>query len=174
MILGLAIPALSMNTGRANTTAYATTTPAARTLQGLNRQGLPSAVVFPVQILTQGGAAGAARIAQIAAQTPGVYTALAPDTPSFRQGSAALVSVIPRQQGNTSAGQAPIGTLRSRLTSVPGGAQVGGKTARLRAGSPVWGGAAAGREGGGGSGGPVGRSSSWAAQGSAVGQGVEP
>ena len=86
VILALALPALSMNTGQPSTRAFSTTTPAARTLAGLNRQGVPSAVVFPVQVLTHGGAAGAARIAQIADQTPGVYTALAPASASFRQG----------------------------------------------------------------------------------------
>jgi putative drug exporter of the RND superfamily len=129
VIIALAAPALSMNTGQPNTTAFSTTTPAARALQSLGRQGVPSAVVFPVQILTHGGAAGAARIAQIAGQTPGVYTALAPASASFRQGGDALVSVIPFQQGSTAPGRALIDTLRSRLASVPGGAQVGGNTA---------------------------------------------
>ncbi len=132
VIMALAIPALSINTGHANTSAYPRTTPAAHALEGLNRQGVPSAVVFPVQIFTHGGAAGAARIASIAETTPGVYTAFAPATASFRHGTDAFVSVIPRQQGNTSAGQALIAGLRSRMTSVPGGAQVGGYTAQSR------------------------------------------
>jgi RND superfamily putative drug exporter len=128
--VALAIPALSMNTGQPNTTAFPTNTPAARALQGLNKQGVPSAVVFPLQILTHGGAAGAMRVAQIAEPTPGVYTALAPDTASFRHANDAFVSVIPRQQGDTVAGKALIDTLRSRLATVPGGAQVGGNTAQ--------------------------------------------
>jgi RND superfamily putative drug exporter len=130
IVLALAAPALSMNTGQPNTSAFSTTTPAARALQGLGRQGVPSAVVFPVQVLTHGGAPGAARITAIADNTPGVYTSLAPATPSFRQGNDALVSVIPRSQGSTAAGQTLIGTLRSRLASVPGGAEVGGNTAQ--------------------------------------------
>jgi RND superfamily putative drug exporter len=106
-----------------------TTTPAARALRGLERQGVPSAVVFPVQVLSHGGAAGAARVAAIADRTPGVYTSLAPATQSFRQGNDALVSVIPRAQGSTAAGKALVGTLRSRLASVPGNPEVGGNTA---------------------------------------------
>jgi RND superfamily putative drug exporter len=130
IILALAVPALSMNTGQPSTSAFSTTTPAARALQGLGRQGVPSAVVFPIQVLTHGGAGGAARVAAIANGTPGVYTSLAPATPSFRQGHDALVSVIPRSQGSTAAGKALVGTLRSRLASVPGGAEVGGNTAQ--------------------------------------------
>ncbi|MDQ6822621.1 MAG: MMPL family transporter [Actinomycetota bacterium] len=131
-ILALAVPAVSMNNGQPSTAAFPANTPAARALQSLNHQGVPSAVVFPVQILTHGGAAGATRIAQIADQTTGVYTALAPTSASFRQSGDALVSVIPRQQGSTPAGRALIDTLRSRLTSVPGGAQVGGNTAQSK------------------------------------------
>jgi RND superfamily putative drug exporter len=130
IILALAVPALSMNTGQPNTSSFSTTTPAARALQGLGRQGVPSAVVFPVQVLAHGGAAGAAQVAAVANSTPGVYTSLAPATPSFRHGNDALVSVIPRSQGSTAAGKALVDTLRSRLATAPGGAEVGGNTAQ--------------------------------------------
>jgi RND superfamily putative drug exporter len=119
-----------MNTGQPSTTAFSTTTPAARALQGLERQGVPSAVVFPVQVLSHGGPANAARVAAIADTTPGVYTSLAPTTAAFQGGGDALVSVIPRQQGSTSAGKALVDTLRSRLASVPGNPEVGGNTAQ--------------------------------------------
>jgi RND superfamily putative drug exporter len=130
IIVALALPALSMNTGQPNTVAFSKTTPAAHALQGLERQGVPSAVVFPVQVLSHGGPANAARVAAIANTTPGVYTSLAPATASFQRGGDALVSVIPRSQGNTAAGKALIGTLRSRLASVPGHPEVGGNTAQ--------------------------------------------
>lgn len=85
IVLLLAAPALSMNTGQPSTAAFPTATPAAKTLQALNRQGVPEAVVFPVQILTHAGAAGAQQISEIAAGTPGVYTVLAPATDAFRK-----------------------------------------------------------------------------------------
>jgi RND superfamily putative drug exporter len=87
--------------------------------------------VFPVQLLAHGGTAGAERAAEIAGQTPGVYAVLSPPTSSFRRGADTLLSVIPDQEGNTSAGKALIGTLRGRLAGVPGGVQVGGNTAEL-------------------------------------------
>jgi RND superfamily putative drug exporter len=118
-----------MNTGQPSTAAFSTSTPAARALQGLERQGVPSAVVFPVQVLSHGGAAGAARVAAIANGTPGVYTSLAPTTPSFQQGGDALVSVIPRAQGSTAAGKAVVDGLRTRLASASGHPEVGGNTA---------------------------------------------
>jgi RND superfamily putative drug exporter len=130
IIVALAAPALSMNTGQPGTSAFSATTPAARALQGLGREGVPSAVVFPVQVLVHGGPSAAAQVAAAANGTPGVYTSLAPATPGFRKGGDVLVSVIARAQGSTAAGRALIGTLRSRLASVPGGAEVGGNTAQ--------------------------------------------
>jgi RND superfamily putative drug exporter len=91
---------------------------------------VPSAVVFPVQVLSHGGPANAARVAGIAARTPGFYAALAPRAPSVQKGGDAVVSVIPRAQGSTAAGRALVDTLRSRLASVPGHPEVGGNTAQ--------------------------------------------
>ncbi len=130
VILALALPALSMNTGQPSTTSFPTNTPAAGALRGLGQQGVPSAVVFPVQIFTHDGADGAAQITRLAEATPGVYTALAPTGSSFRAGDDALISVIPRREGSTATGRALVGTLRSRLSTVPGGALIGGNTAQ--------------------------------------------
>jgi putative drug exporter of the RND superfamily len=99
-------------------------------LHALERQGVPSAVVFPIQVLTHGGPAAARRAAAVASATPGVYTALAPATSSFRHGQDSLVSVIPTAEGNTSAGTATVGRLRAALAGVPGRVEVGGNTAQ--------------------------------------------
>jgi RND superfamily putative drug exporter len=129
-VLALAAPALSMNTGQPSANSLAQTGPAAGALHGLERQGVPSAVVFPIQVLTHGGAAGASRAATIARATPGVNTVLAPAGASFRQGADSLMSVIPKAEGNSSAGTAAVTRLRAALASVPGGAEVGGNTAQ--------------------------------------------
>jgi RND superfamily putative drug exporter len=129
IIVALAVPGLTMNTGQAKTTAYPTTTPAAKALAGLNAQGVPTAVVFPIQVLTHGGDAAARQIASIADATPGVYTTLAP---AASAGNDRLVSIIATAEGSTATGKGLIGTLRTRLASVPGGAQVGGNTAQAK------------------------------------------
>ena len=132
IMVALAVPALSMNSGQASANALAAAGgPAAEAFRALEREGVPSAVVFPVQVLAHGGTAGAAQAASIARETPGVYTVLAPPTSSFRQGSDTLLSVIPRSEGNTSAGQALVASLRTRLAGVPGGVEVGGNTAEV-------------------------------------------
>ena len=130
IVIGLALPTLSMNTGQPSTTAYPTTTPAGKTLQALKLQGVPTAVVFPVQLLTHGGTAAATETARVAAGTAGVYTVLAPVTPAFRHGNDSLISVIPTAEGDTSAGRALIGRLRNRLHAIAGGVEVGGNTAQ--------------------------------------------
>jgi RND superfamily putative drug exporter len=132
IMIGLALPALSMNSGQASANALAAGGgPAAEAFRALEREGVPSAVVFPVQVLARGGSAGAAQAARIARETPGVYTVLAPSTSSFRQGSDTLLSVIPRAEGNTSAGKALVASLRTRLAGVPGAVEVGGNTAEV-------------------------------------------
>jgi RND superfamily putative drug exporter len=87
-------------------------------------------VVFPIQLLTHGGAEGARRAAATAAATPGVYTVLAPATSSYRRGQESIVSVIPTAEGNTTAGTDTVTRLRSALAGVPGGVEVGGNTAQ--------------------------------------------
>jgi RND superfamily putative drug exporter len=132
IMIGLAVPALSMKSGQASANALAAGGgPAAEAFHQIEREGVPSAVVFPVQLLAHGGPAGAAQAANIAREAPGVYAVLAPPTSSFDNGQDTLLSVIPSAEGNTSAGKALIGTLRTRLSSVPGGVEVGGNTAEV-------------------------------------------
>jgi RND superfamily putative drug exporter len=130
IVLGLAAPALSMNTGQPRANSLGGTGQPAQTLHALERQGVPSAVVFPIQVLTHGGPAAAQRAIAVAGTTPGVYTVLAPATSAFRQGQDSLLSVIPTAEGNTSAGTATVTRLRAVLGSVPGRVEVGGNTAQ--------------------------------------------
>jgi putative drug exporter of the RND superfamily len=130
IVLGLAVPALSMNTGQPRANALGGSGQPAQTLHALERTGVPSAVVFPIQVLTHGGPMAAQRATTIAGNTPGVYTVLPPATSSFRQGQDSLISVIPTAEGNTSAGTATVTRLRTALASVPGRVEVGGNTAQ--------------------------------------------
>jgi RND superfamily putative drug exporter len=130
IVLALAAPALSMNTGQPRANSLGGNGQPAQTLHALERQGVPSAVVFPIQVFTHGGAGTAQQASEIAAATPGVYAVLAPATRSFRQGQDALVSVIPTAEGNTSAGTATVARLRTAIARVPGRVEVGGNTAQ--------------------------------------------
>ena len=130
IVLALAAPALSMNTGQPRANSLGGNGQPARTLHALERQGVPSAVVFPIQLLSHGGSAAARQASAVAASTPGVYTVLTPATPSFRRGRDSLISVIPAAEGNTSAGTATVTRLRAALARVPGRVEVGGNTAQ--------------------------------------------
>jgi putative drug exporter of the RND superfamily len=132
VMVALAIPALSLKSGQASADALAAPGgPAASSFHQIEGLGVPSAVVFPIQLMTHGGASSANDAAAVARQTPGVYDVLAPSTASFRRGQDALISVIPTAEGNTAAGKALVGTLRSRLQGIAGGVEVGGNTAEL-------------------------------------------
>ena len=130
LVVALAIPALSMNTGQPRANSLGGNGQPARTLHSLERQGVPSAVVFPIQVLTHGGNAAAQQAITIAAHTRGVYTVLAPATSSFRHGQDALLSVIATAEGNTTAGTATVTRLRTALARVPDRVEVGGNTAQ--------------------------------------------
>jgi putative drug exporter of the RND superfamily len=130
IVLALAVPALSMNTGQPRANSLGGTGQPAQTLHALERQGVPGAVTFPIQILTHGGPAAAERAGAIARATSGVYTVLAPATPAFRQGRDALLSVIATAEGNTAAGTSTVTRLRTALVRVPGHTEVGGNTAQ--------------------------------------------
>ena len=58
IVAGLAAPALSMNTGQPRANSLGGNGQPAMTLHALERIGVPSAVVFPIQVLTHGGASG--------------------------------------------------------------------------------------------------------------------
>ncbi|NUR03747.1 MAG: MMPL family transporter [Streptomyces sp.] len=130
IVLGLAVPALSMNTGQPRANSLGGNGRPALTLHALEATGVPAAVTFPVQVLTHGGSAAADQAAAIAARTRGVYTVLAPDTAAFRRGPDAFFSVIPTDEGGTADGRATVTRLRAALADVPGGVRVGGNTAQ--------------------------------------------
>jgi RND superfamily putative drug exporter len=130
IVIALAAPAFWINTGQPRANSLGGNGQPAMTLHALENSGVPSAVVFPIQVLTHGGPAAADEARAIAEATPGVYTVLAPATSSFRQGNDSLLTVIPTDEGNTSAGTATVTRLRTALAGVPGGVEVGGNTAQ--------------------------------------------
>jgi hypothetical protein len=120
IVLGLAVPALTLNTGQANPNSLGGNSPAAHALRDLERQGVPRAAVFPIQVLTHGGATGASQAAAIAARTEGLYAVLAPGEPPFRDGADSMLSVIPTAEGATAAGKATVTRLAQRSPAFPG------------------------------------------------------
>ncbi len=130
VVLALAAPALSINTAEPLIGSLPQASPAAQAFRQLEAAGVPSAVDFPIEVITHGGSPAAVRQATaVALATPGVYMVLAPDTPAFRAGNSALLTIVPTAEGGTSAGKSIVTSLRSRLGAVAGDAEVGGATA---------------------------------------------
>ena len=128
IVIALAIPALSMNTGQPSTGSLGANSPAAQAFHQLEAQGVPQAVSFPVQILVPSGT-NAANAAAVAARTSGVWAVLTPRLPANLNSGATLLTVIPTHAGNTSAGTDTVTRLRAALRKQPGQIQIGGDTA---------------------------------------------
>jgi RND superfamily putative drug exporter len=79
--------------------------------------------------MVHGGSSATGEATKVAEETPGVYTALAPETGQFRRGSDSMITVVPEAEGDTAAGEELIPALRSNLASVSGEVEVGGNTA---------------------------------------------
>jgi RND superfamily putative drug exporter len=130
ILIALAIPALSLNLAETSTASLRSSDPpGAVPLEELEAEGVPSAVVFPVQLLVRGGDRAAAEAAKITGGTPGVYTVLTPEDKRFRRGEYSMLTVVPEAEGNTAAGEVLIPTLHKNLARVSGEVEVGGNTA---------------------------------------------
>jgi RND superfamily putative drug exporter len=128
-IIALAVPALSINTAEPLVGSLPAAGAAGQAFHYLERDHVPAAIDFPIQVLSRGGAHGAAAAIAVAEATPGVYTVLSPDTTAFRRGGDALLTVIPTAEGSTAAGTAIVTEVRARLARLSGGDEIGGSTA---------------------------------------------
>jgi RND superfamily putative drug exporter len=129
ILAALSAPALSINTAEPSARSLPGGGPAGSAFRQLERQGVPDAVVFPIQVLTHSGSAGVQRATAVIDRTPGIYATLAPNTPSFRHGGDGLVTAIPTAQGGTTTGQNIVTNLHRRLQASGVNAEVAGSTA---------------------------------------------
>jgi putative drug exporter of the RND superfamily len=130
VLAALGVAALGMQIGEARADTLAKTGDAADGLAALERAGLPSGVLTPVEVLVPSGtdpAAAAARLARV----PGVYDAVAPAGQAWRRGGTALVSVLPVGEPSTGAGRQTVERVRDAVAAELPGARVGGGGAAL-------------------------------------------
>jgi RND superfamily putative drug exporter len=131
LIVGLTtLPAFSMKTGEPLIGSLAQVGAAPDAFHDLQRNGIPSAVDFPIHVMTHGGEDAVKKATELAKATPGVHAVVSPVNPSFRRGADALLLVIPEAEGSLAEGKAIVSRLRERLAGLPGGpADIGGSTA---------------------------------------------
>jgi putative drug exporter of the RND superfamily len=145
VLAALGVAALGMQIGAARADTLAKTGDAADGLAALERAGLPSGVLTPVEVLVRGSSSGAvapdqqgvpsgtdpAAAAALLARVPGVYDAVAPAGQAWRRGGTALVSVLPVDEPSTGAGRRTVERVRDAVAAELPGAQVGGGGAAL-------------------------------------------
>jgi RND superfamily putative drug exporter len=126
VILGLiAFPALSMQLGEPASTSLATTGPARAALTTLTAGGVPSGVLTPIVVLTNGETSITSTLAHVQGVTAAVA---APDT---RRAGSALITVVPAAEGSLGAGQDTVRALRAAIGSDPSVVGVAGDGASL-------------------------------------------
>jgi RND superfamily putative drug exporter len=126
VLAALIVPALSLDvrTPRAESLAYQGGARAG--LAQLERSGVGAGTLTPIEIVAPRVQADelAARLRNV----PGVRTAVAPKSPSWRRGNTAVIAAVPKIDTNTNAGRELIKDVRQVARSTPG-ALVGGTSA---------------------------------------------
>jgi RND superfamily putative drug exporter len=130
VLVPLGLAGLGLKLGAPNADALAKSGPAFEGLVALERAGIPTGVLTPLEVLVPAGA-DPGQVAVRLAQVTGVHAAIAPDDPAWRRGGTALVSVLPVAQTGTAAGKAAITRVRQATAAMPSagpgaGVQVGG------------------------------------------------
>jgi len=134
ILAALMLPALSLHLGEPGSSAQATSGPAHAALTTLTDGGIPSGVLTPAEVLTDGASAGnntATAIAAKAAHLNGIYAAVAPATPDYHAAGTAIVTVLPAGESNLPSGQATISALEQMMLATPHVLGVGGDGATL-------------------------------------------
>ena len=129
VLAALGVAAFGIQVGDAKADTLAKSGEAADGLRALERAGLPSGVLTPIEVLVPRGgdpAAVAARLAGVA----GVHAAVAPGDPAWRRGGSAMVSVLPVDEPSTGTGRQTVTRVRNAANGYVG-VQVGGTGASL-------------------------------------------
>jgi RND superfamily putative drug exporter len=126
ILVPLGVAALGLRLGEPTADALQGTGPARAGLVAIERGGIPSGVLTPIEVLVPGGDPdGVERAAASLARLSGVHTAVAPSDDAWRRAGTALIEVLPTDETGTAAGRATVERVRDAAAALPG-AQVGG------------------------------------------------
>ena len=127
LLTALALPLASIQIGTARTAALAAGGPAHDALQLLERGGVGSGIVTPLEVLVRGGDPEA--VAATARSVPGVAAAFAPSTPAYTAGGTRLVTVLPTGETVDNNSVKVVDRVRKALRGQPGVVGVTGQGA---------------------------------------------
>jgi RND superfamily putative drug exporter len=119
VFLGLLIaPVFGLSIGLAKSDSLAKSGPAYEALQTLKRDGVPTGVLTPVEVLTTQSAAPdvAARLRTV----PGIADAYAPTGPASQRQGTAVVIGVPQQETANAASIKPVKAVKTALEDAPG------------------------------------------------------
>jgi RND superfamily putative drug exporter len=128
VIVALALAATDLRLGTQDADTMAKSGDAKQGLVALERSGIGEGALLPHEILVSGGAnpdAVAAKLGRI----DGIHGAVAPRSPSWRKGDAALVEAIPTQDTATDLGSSALTAVREVSHTAGSNVRVGGQTA---------------------------------------------
>jgi RND superfamily putative drug exporter len=124
-VLGaLGVAALGLELGQPRTASLAQSGSAADGLATLERAGIPTGVLTPIEALAPARRDPAAAAATLA-RVPGVHAAIAPDHPAWRRDTG-LISVLPAAELTTSAGEAILTRVRATADAQLPDLRIGG------------------------------------------------
>jgi RND superfamily putative drug exporter len=126
VLLPLCVAALDLRLGEPPAAVLAQSGPAREALDRLERAGVSSGVLTPIEVLVPAGPeAAAARLGGVA----GVQLAVAPAGPAWQRADSSLVSVLPAAETSGDAGEATVERVRDLAAAELPGARVGGSGA---------------------------------------------
>jgi RND superfamily putative drug exporter len=124
ILVALIVPVFALNLGEPKTSALAQKGAAHSTLTTLERGGVPSGVIEPIDVLVEDPQAHA--VAAKLGQVKGVYTAAVSNAADFHRGGTTIVEVLASGEPSSSSGGATIAAVRSTAAHLPGVIGVGG------------------------------------------------
>jgi RND superfamily putative drug exporter len=128
VLLPLGVAALGLRLGEPPADSLPGSGPARDGLARLERAGVGSGVLTPIEVLLPAGTdpeQAAGRLAGV----PGVRLAAAPAGPAWRRGATALVTVLPAAETGGGAGEATVERVRDLVAAELPGARAGGSGA---------------------------------------------
>jgi RND superfamily putative drug exporter len=129
VLAALVLAATSLQLGVSNANTIAKQGDAKRGLVALERSGIGSGALLPNEALV-GASTSPERVAHALAEVHGVYGAVAPASPQWRHGAAAVVDVFSSPDSSSAAARATLDRVRTAAHALGGDVSLGGLSAQ--------------------------------------------
>ncbi len=124
ILAALASVALQLRVGQPGSASLAQPGAPVQTLRALQRSGLGTGVLTPIEALAPQNVAGTT--ANHLARVPGVQLAVAPSAPSWRRDGLAAITVVPTRELSSNAGKLTLDRVRASATRERADVRIGG------------------------------------------------